>query len=397
MVTQTDLALEPKPLLPTATIASIQITRTPLNSGETESTMASSTVTSNLTPTQMTLPSAAVTTPLMLETPALAETVANATDLIDAPLIVILAHINLETYTLLDEYNLYLMSLDGQITEQLTESDTSLFYPSWSPDCKQLAFVRDSDYIDEEYRNHLILMDIESDHSNMEIKTHLLAYRNPSWSLDGKSLVFEGVDSESTQVYIYDIESEELTQLTNEGNNFQPDWSPDDTQIVFASDRNYERSSSIYVMNADGSEQRQLLPYFWGADPSSFENPSMYNPQEPVWSPDGKWIAFRVTENANDREVDKIYTMTSEGLDAHPIVPGDRKNDRVLSDDFYYVFETNPRWSPDNAQILFVRSNGFTNETSLCIADAFSDKTMCNPIDSRDIIRSIDWCSATNE
>lgn len=46
----------------------------------------------------------------------------------------------------------------------------------------------------------------------------------------------------------------------------------------------------------------------------------------PVWSPDGQWIAFHVTENVNSREADKIYIMTNDSLDARPITPGDRRN-----------------------------------------------------------------------
>ncbi|MFW6116209.1 MAG: TolB family protein, partial [bacterium] len=59
-------------------------------------------------------------------------------------------------------------------------------------------------------------------------------------------------------------------------------WSPSGEQIAFSSDRdgNYE----IYVMNADGSDQRRLTSSpgtDWGA----------------TWSPDGARIAFASDRN----------------------------------------------------------------------------------------------------
>jgi TolB protein len=46
-------------------------------------------------------------------------------------------------------------------------------------------------------------------------------------------------------------------QLTTEGANFDPVWSADGDRIAFVSDRTGE--PSLWVMNADGSEQTQVL------------------------------------------------------------------------------------------------------------------------------------------
>ncbi|MFQ5471082.1 MAG: hypothetical protein ACE5EH_12430 [Gammaproteobacteria bacterium] len=378
----------------TGTVVPLQKTTTPLTSETSISTEEISAISLTSTPVPMsTITETVLTTPLAPEFPTRVD-IESETDinLSDTPIIAALAHIDSDTGAFVDNYSLYLMNLEGIVTKRLVDSDTDYVQPGWSPNCEHIVFVGDSYYSGESYHNRLFLMNVKDSNSIVELGTTLRAHRTPSWSPDGKSVVFEGVGSETTQIYVYTIDSQELAQLTSEGNNRQPNWSSDGTYIVFTSDRNQESTSSVYFMKADGSEQKQLLPYFWGADPSSFDQPGIYNPQAPVWSPDGKWIAFRVTENANDREANKIYIVTNEGIDAHPVVPGDRHNDDVQSEDFYYIFEANPRWSPDGTQILYIRSNGFTNETSLCISHSLDEETICNPIDSQDLIESIDWC-----
>jgi TolB protein len=60
-------------------------------------------------------------------------------------------------------------------------------------------------------------------------------------------------------------------------NDAHPSWSPDGKQIVFDSDRS--GTPQLYIMNADGSSPRALT------------NDTLQN-TEPKWSPDGKWIAY---------------------------------------------------------------------------------------------------------
>jgi len=71
-------------------------------------------------------------------------------------------------------------------------------------------------------------------------------------------------------------------------------WSPDGEQIAFASyrDGNWE----IYIMNADGSDQRNVT-----------DNPT--SDGLPAWSPDGEQIAFTSEREGNF----EIYLMNADG------------------------------------------------------------------------------------
>jgi Tol biopolymer transport system component/DNA-binding winged helix-turn-helix (wHTH) protein len=88
----------------------------------------------------------------------------------------------------------------------------------------------------------------------------------------------------------------------------QPQLSPDQTKIVFASLRSGE--NEVWISDADGSNILQLTSF--GGELAG----------TPRWSPDGKWIAF-------DRRPGKhsqIYVIDAEGRNLHAITDGEYEN-----------------------------------------------------------------------
>ena len=143
------------------------------------------------------------------------------------------------------------------------------------------------------------------------------------------------------QAFIVELSYGGLVNLTNGGENYEPAWSPDGTQIAFQSDRDTPFGGfEIYLMNASGSEQRRLtnVPAYDGcpawitgsrlsflreqagataifittADDGFGLTQLTSNPTfdgEPSWSPDGRYIAFRSNRDANA----EIYVMQADG------------------------------------------------------------------------------------
>ena len=100
-------------------------------------------------------------------------------------------------------------------------------------------------------------------------------------------------------------------------------------QIAFTSERDGHRQ--IYVMDADGGNQRRLS-----------NNP--FCEFDPSWSPDGKYIAFTSTGRQNTAGGHwRIYVMDADG-----------GNKRRLSNGA--VDDWDPSWSPDGKRIAFVSS-----------------------------------------
>lgn len=82
-------------------------------------------------------------------------------------------------------------------------------------------------------------------------------YHNPSWSPDGKQIVFESDRDGKFAVYTINTDGSQLTKLTNgAANDEQPRWSKDGRKIVYISDR--DGAFHIYLMQRDGSGQMRV-------------------------------------------------------------------------------------------------------------------------------------------
>ena len=83
------------------------------------------------------------------------------------------------------------------------------------------------------------------------------AQADPAWSPDGRKIAFLNGRDGNSEVYVMNANGSGQRNLTrNPGNDADPAWSPDGRKIAFVSNR--DGNDEIYVMNADGSGQRRL-------------------------------------------------------------------------------------------------------------------------------------------
>jgi Tol biopolymer transport system component len=100
----------------------------------------------------------------------------------------------------------------------------------------------------------------------------------PSWSRDGRTIVFVSWRDGNGEVFAMDADGSGPRNLTQHpAKDVRPAWSPDGRRIAFVSRR--DGQSEVYVMNADGGGKRNLT-----RDRASDDYPT--------WSPDGRRIAF---------------------------------------------------------------------------------------------------------
>jgi TolB protein len=152
-------------------------------------------------------------------------------------------------YSLPPRPNWQLRKLDlaaGQFQD--LNSDFGSFGPAWDPrNPWRVIFSGDT---------NLVQLDI-----NQNTKTTFAEGRRdhtPAFSADGKYLALaHKQDNNQWVIQVVNLDSNERTQLTFEGNNISPTWSPTSSQIAFLSDRTGQWQ--IWLMNAGGSQQRPMF------------------------------------------------------------------------------------------------------------------------------------------
>lgn len=154
-----------------------------------------------------------------------------------------------------------------------------------------------------------------------------------AWSPDGASLVY----SMQGRLWRQDIGSSTAIQLTDGGGyDYQPDWSPDGSRIVFS--RYLDDAIELWTLEVASGQTHQLT-----------DNHAVN--LEARWSPSGDRIAF-VSTFATGRF--KIFTASMTG-DFEPVqFAPDRQS--AIARYYYSPFdhELSPAWSPDGTELVYV-------------------------------------------
>lgn len=153
---------------------------------------------------------------------------------------------------------------------------------TWSPDGQKVALV-----IQSKARNKLLVLDAFKGGKKEYAISELDAFTNPAWSPDGEHLVITGIREGKVDLFLYNLRTGNLKNLTNDiYSDVQPAWSPDGRYIYFVTDRGgttgyLEKEHLRIARYTVSSGQTDVLPLFEGVD--------NVNPQV---SPDGRYLYF---------------------------------------------------------------------------------------------------------
>jgi Tol biopolymer transport system component len=134
------------------------------------------------------------------------------------------------------------------------------------------------------------------------------------YSPDGKHLVFVRNNRDgNVGLFVVRLNGTGLRRITPPGMMLNPEeggsWSPRSSEILFSARSAPGRRLSVWVVNSDGSELREIpiTPSCGGA----FSDPKSVGCSEARWSPDGSKIVFVRNSKATQKD---IYTVNLDGI-----------------------------------------------------------------------------------
>ncbi|HPJ16536.1 MAG TPA: hypothetical protein PLJ39_15790 [Spirochaetota bacterium] len=199
--------------------------------------------------------------------------------------------------------------------------------PSWSPDGKRILFERNSEiYI------------INSDRTGLKklIDSTLGINQFPTWSADGKKIIFKSGSSPNNYIFIADTDGNIISKLGPYDEPEYPILSPDENFIYFTTAswpynlyRINLKTNQIDAIGLNNYTSISLSPdgktlactynsneiVFISTDGIATTHTLFTQGKEPCWTPDGKTIIYTSNDNL-------IYTKNIDGTEGKPLITG---------------------------------------------------------------------------
>lgn len=226
------------------------------------------------------------------------------------------------------EWNLFSMNNDGTEQRQIIDLTVRCEKPVVSHSGKKILFGHyTTDFYYELYSANV-------DGTNLALINKANRYcGSADWSYNDEKIIYSRNRNESTDdkdLILFDVSTGNKKTLTTSGNNTSAKFSGKG-QIAYCHQPE-DASSDIYVMNLDGSNNRKILT----------------KAVCPVWSPDGKRIAY---QSPIDNGSSQIFVANSDGTNSKQLTS--TYSSRIWpgwAPDGNY----DPQWTPDGKKIVYV-------------------------------------------
>jgi Tol biopolymer transport system component len=250
----------------------------------------------------------------------------------------------------LASHAIYTVAVDG--TDERVLVDEPGYDPAWSPDGARLAFWKDVDSATAFSTEEFELFVVEVDGTGLRrLTSNSVSDTGPSWSPDGSRIAFVRGGSE---IRIVHADGGDEGLVTREALSVA--WSPDGRWLGLT-----RGDGSIELVRPDGSDRRRIARSRYYGDKFGFGEPvewthdgriafvgahvlatmkadgtqrrrvsrSYTGGHQPAWAPNGNWVAYK--------------SWTPDGLE---LLSADGSRRRVLTDSVGPVHDHDPDWQP---------------------------------------------------
>ncbi len=222
------------------------------------------------------------------------------------------------------------MNADGSNRKVIFQAvQGAAFAPSWSPDGERIAFGYGG-FLQGRRTSGAKIVLVTRDGSGVEELTVDMPNAGfPSWSADGKEIVYRSFGPKDMGLRIFNLENH-TTRALSDGSDNLPYWSPDGTRILFT--RKQDDNFDIYTIKPDGTDLKRMTTF-----------PA--NDAHAVWSQDGKYILWNSGEYGFKDEA-ALYDNSFQPYGSIWIMNADGTGKRQLTDSHWE--DAMPCFVPDS-------------------------------------------------
>jgi TolB protein len=251
------------------------------------------------------------------------------------------------------QFALSIADIDGENITRLLQISRPIMSPAWSVDGRQLAYVS----FEFPGRSAIVVQDLFTAERRKLVSIEG-TNGAPAWSPDGKRIAMSLSHRGSPDIYMVDVGSGRLTQLTNVSSiETEPEWL-DNGRILFTSNRSGSPQIYVHDINSNGAARRLTFEGKYNASPSAAPDGSSF---AFIHEQDGNFriavqsLESRVTRVLTDGSLDEspsfspngqliLYATKDEGADVLGVVAVDGETSYRISVDGEDVRA--PAWGP---------------------------------------------------